>query len=128
MCFPVIVCHAVYVTLNLRVNLKAYFPIMKGETMETRLTGDVTDSDNVSPAHYCFFKFSRAKRVGIGKLSNLRLVKKMCQKRAQTYSFCSSSYILPCIHCPYSFMGYVWRYKCIVSCSFYSAFQSCHEG
>lgn len=48
MCFPVIVCHAVYVMLNLRVNLKAYFPIMKGETMETRLTSDVTDSDNVS--------------------------------------------------------------------------------
>lgn len=55
MCFPVIVCHAVYVMLNLRVNLKAYFPIMKGETMETRLTSDVTDSDNVSPAHYCLF-------------------------------------------------------------------------
>ena len=40
-CFHVIVHHAVYIPLNLRVNLKAYFPNMEEETMETRLTDDV---------------------------------------------------------------------------------------
>lgn len=87
MCFPVIVCHAVYVMLNLKVNLKAYFSIMKGETMETRLTGDVTDSDNVSPAHYCFFQFSRAKRLEIGKLSNLRFSEENVSKESANLLF-----------------------------------------
>lgn len=55
MCFFVIVCYVVYVMLNLRVNFKVYFLIMKGEIMEMRLIGDVVDSDNVFFVYYCFF-------------------------------------------------------------------------
>ena len=81
MCFPVIVCHAVYVMLNLRVNLKAYFPIMKGETIETRLTGDVTDSDNVSPVHYCFFQVFPRKARGNWKTFKFKIKWRKCVKR-----------------------------------------------
>lgn len=58
--------------LNLRVNFKVYFLIMKGEIMEMRLIGDVIDSDNVFFVYYCFFKFFCVKCVGIGKFLNLR--------------------------------------------------------
>ena len=59
--------------LNLKVNLKAYFSIMKGETMETRLTGDVTESDNVSTAHYCFFQVFPRKARGNWKTFKFKI-------------------------------------------------------
>ena len=55
--------------------------------METRLTGDVTDSDNVSPAHYCFFQVFPRKARGNWKLSNLRFSEKNVSKESANLLF-----------------------------------------
>ena len=55
--------------------------------METRLTGDVTDSDNVSPAHYCFFQVFPRKARGNWKTFKFKISEENVSKESANLLF-----------------------------------------